>query len=110
MALFALYRQGLAYKKKAPELVPSYNQRLTSRLLTEVLPGTEVSPTELEQWFLKITAYADRLLEDLAPRMARKVKTMQKLIGPYSSDIVFTVKETGDELTVLLPGLIPFLE
>lgn len=107
--LFLLfYRQGLAYKKKAPvNWCPSCQTVLANEQVVDGgcwRCGTEVSPTELEQWFLKITAYADRLLEDLKllEGWPERVKTMQEnWIGrSYGSDIVFTVKETGDELTV----------
>ena len=106
--LFAFYRHGLAYKKKAPvNWCPSCQTVLANEQVVNGgcwRCGTEVSSTELEQWFLKITAYADRLLEDLKllEGWPERVKTMQEnWIGrSYGSDIVFTVKETGDELPV----------
>jgi leucyl-tRNA synthetase len=41
--------------------------------------GSEVEVRQLEQWFFKITDYADRLLEDLATiEWPEHVKTMQR--------------------------------
>ena len=107
--LFLLfYRHGLAYKKKAPvNWCPSCQTVLANEQVVDGgcwRCGSEVSWKELEQWFLKITAYADRLLEDLKllEGWPGRVKIMQEnWIGrSQGSDIVFTVKETGDELTV----------
>jgi leucyl-tRNA synthetase len=107
--LFLLfYHQGLAYKKKAPvNWCPSCQTVLANEQVVNGgcwRCGSEVSWRELEQWFLKITDYADRLLEDLKllEGWPERVKIMQEnWIGrSQGSDIVFTVKETGDELTV----------
>jgi leucyl-tRNA synthetase len=61
--------KGLAYRKKAPvNFCPNCNTVLADE---EVESGkcwrceTEVEMKELDQWFLKTTAYADELLEDL---------------------------------------------
>ena len=64
---------------------------------------TSVIQKELEQWFFKITDYADELLEghkELKDGWPEKVLTMQKnWIGKsYGTEIVFTVAETGKEL------------
>ena len=107
--LFLLfYRNGLAYKKKAPvNWCPSCQTVLANEQVVDGgcwRCGSEVSAKELEQWFLKITTYAERLLEDLKllEGWPERVKIMQEnWIGrSRGSDIVFTVKETGDELTV----------
>lgn len=107
--LFLLfYKHGLAYKKKAPvNWCPSCMTVLANE---QVVNGecwrcsSEVAPRELEQWFLKITAYAQRLLDDLKllEGWPQRVRTMQEnWIGrSEGTDIVFTVQETGDELTV----------
>ncbi|RJX28798.1 MAG: leucine--tRNA ligase [Dethiobacter sp.] len=107
--LFLLfYHKGLAYKKKAPvNWCPSCQTVLANEQVVSGecwRCGSEVSRRELEQWFLKITDYADRLLEDLKllEGWPERVKIMQEnWIGrSQGSDLVFTVKETGDELTV----------
>lgn len=107
--LFLLfYKNGLAYKKKAPvNWCPSCQTVLANE---QVVSGecwrcsSEVTPRELEQWFLKITDYAQRLLDDLKllEGWPQRVRTMQEnWIGrSEGTDIVFTVQETGDELTV----------
>ncbi len=65
---------------------------------------SEVTKTELEQWFFRITAYADRLLNDLdrLPGWPENVKTMQRnWIGRSEGvDINFTLEKTGEKLTV----------
>jgi leucyl-tRNA synthetase len=65
-----LYSKGLAYKKKS--LVNWDPVDKTVLANEQVLPdgtaersGAEVEKKELEQWFLKITDYADRLIDDL---------------------------------------------
>ena len=62
-----LYEQGLAYRAKAPVVwCPSCQTVLANE---QVLNGrcercdTPITRRDLAQWFLKITAYADRLLD-----------------------------------------------
>jgi leucyl-tRNA synthetase len=80
----ALYHKGLAYKKKAAvNWCPSCATVLANE---QVVDGscerctTAVERKSLEQWFFKITDYAERLLDDLKllPGWSDKVKTMQK--------------------------------
>lgn len=78
-----LYKKGLAYKKKAPvNWCPSCNTVLANE---QVLDGkcercdSNVDKKNLEQWFLKITDYADELLEKLDELdWPEKTKAMQK--------------------------------
>jgi leucyl-tRNA synthetase len=79
-----LYKAGLAYKKKAAvNWCPSCKTVLANE---QVVAGrcercdSEVSHKDLEQWFFKITAYADKLLANLEklPGWPEKVKLMQK--------------------------------
>ncbi|HHT46275.1 MAG TPA: leucine--tRNA ligase [Firmicutes bacterium] len=107
--LFLLfYKNGLVYKKKATvNWCPSCNTVLANEQVVDGgcwRCGSEVALKELEQWFLKITDYADRLLDDLKllKGWPDRVKIMQEnWIGRSTgTDIVFTVKETGDELRV----------
>jgi leucyl-tRNA synthetase len=65
-----MYRRGLAYRKKAPV---NWCPTCATVLANEQVVGgacwrceTPVVKKELEQWFLRITDYADRLLDDLA--------------------------------------------
>lgn len=78
------FEHGLAYKKKNPvNWCPSCQTVLANE---QVVEGgcerchTPVGKKDLDQWYLKITAYADRLLSDLdeLPGWPAKVKTMQR--------------------------------
>ncbi|MGI5839638.1 MAG: leucine--tRNA ligase [bacterium] len=65
-----MYKRGLAYKKKA---AVNWCPRCATVLANEQVIGdgrcwrcdSPVTKKELEQWFLRITDYADRLLQDL---------------------------------------------
>ncbi|MDR0570264.1 MAG: leucine--tRNA ligase [Clostridiales Family XIII bacterium] len=78
------FEKGLAYKKKNPvNWCPSCETVLANEQVVDGVCdrcGTLVGKKELEQWYLKITDYADRLLADLdkLPGWPAKVKTMQK--------------------------------
>lgn len=78
------FEKGLAYKKKNPvNWCPSCHTVLANE---QVVDGacercsTAVGKKDLDQWYLKITDYADRLLADLddLPGWPHKVKAMQK--------------------------------
>ena len=78
------YKHGLVYKKKAAvNWCPSCATVLANE---QVVDGgcercdTLVTKKNLEQWFFKITDYADVLLQDLdkLPGWPEKVKTMQR--------------------------------
>jgi leucyl-tRNA synthetase len=104
--LFLLfYERGLAYRKKAfVNWCPSCSTVLANE---QVEDGkcwrcdSEVTKKELEQWFLRITDYAERLLEglDRLPDWPEKVKAMQRnWIGKSEgAHVIFTVPECGDE-------------
>ncbi len=79
-----LYENGLAYKKKAfVNWCPSCKTVLANE---QVVDGncercdTQVIQKDLEQWFFKITHYAQRLLRDLGKleNWPERVKAMQK--------------------------------
>ncbi|MCX5686375.1 MAG: leucine--tRNA ligase, partial [Candidatus Omnitrophica bacterium] len=78
-----LYEKGLAYKKKAfVNWCPSCKTVLANEQVVEgscERCDTAVTQKELEQWFFKITYYADRLLKDLAKltEWPERVKLMQ---------------------------------
>jgi leucyl-tRNA synthetase len=79
-----LFEKGLAYRKKAfVNWCPSCNTVLANE---QVIEGrcerceTPVTQKDLEQWFFKITDYAEKLLKDLDElgEWPERVKTMQK--------------------------------
>lgn len=79
-----LYKKGLAYKKNAEvnwdpvdQTVLANEQVVNGRGWRS---GALVERREIPQWFLKITAYCDELLEDLnkLPDWPEQVKTMQR--------------------------------
>jgi leucyl-tRNA synthetase len=78
-----LYKNGLAYRKKAPvNWCPSCKTVLANE---QVVDGhcercdSEVTHKDLEQWFFRITDYADKLLEGLNRiDWPEKTVTMQK--------------------------------
>ncbi|MFA5932460.1 MAG: leucine--tRNA ligase [Microgenomates group bacterium] len=82
-AFLQLYKQGLAYRKKAEvNWCPSC---LTVLADEQVISGecercsSQVGKKELEQWFFKITDYADRLLSNIESLdWSEIVKTAQR--------------------------------
>ena len=78
-----LYERGLAYRAKgAVNWCPSCNTVLANEQVVDGACercGTPVETRDLEQWYFKITAYADPLLHDLEQLVhwPEKVRTMQ---------------------------------
>lgn len=101
------YKRGLVFKKKAAvNWCPSCATVLANE---QVVDGrcercdSAVDKKELEQWFFKITAYADELLRDLEklPGWPEKVKTMQfNWIGRSEGAEIRFRTEAGHDLTV----------
>jgi leucyl-tRNA synthetase len=99
-----LYEKGLAYRKKAPvNWCPSCNTVLANE---QVVDGhcerceTEVTKKDLTQWFLKITDYADELLEKLDTLdWPEKTKAMQKHWIGKSTGAEATFKVEGSDLS-----------
>ncbi len=102
------YKHGLAYKKKAAvNWCPSCATVLANE---QVVDGacercdTPVIKKDLEQWFFKITDYAQILLDDLEklPGWPDKVKTMQRnWIGRSEGvELDFTVEGRTDKIRV----------
>ncbi len=96
-----LYEHGLAYKKdSAVNWCPSCQTVLANE---QVVDGAcercenRVGKKQLEQWFFKITDYAERLLGDLddLPGWPEKVKTMQKNWIGRSQGCQFDMKVAG---------------
>ncbi|MGO1818919.1 MAG: leucine--tRNA ligase [Senegalia sp. (in: firmicutes)] len=103
-----MYNRGLAYKKNyAVNWCPSCETVLANE---QVVNGncercdSEVGKKELDQWYFKITEYADRLLEDMdkLDGWPEKVKSMQKnWIGKSEgAEINFKIKDFDNELNV----------
>ncbi|MCJ7806211.1 MAG: leucine--tRNA ligase, partial [Clostridia bacterium] len=102
-----LYKRGLAYKKKASvnwcvdcETVLA-NEQVEKGLCWRC--SSVVETRELEQWFLRITDYAERLLYDLdkLDDWPERVKVMQQnWIGrSEGAEITFKIKEfPGEEV------------
>jgi leucyl-tRNA synthetase len=103
-----LYKKGLAYRKNAPvnwcnscQTVLA-NEQVTADGSCERC-GTTVIRKDLTQWFFKITAYADELLEGLDKiNWPEKTKIMQRnWIGKsYGAEINFKVENSDITLTV----------
>jgi leucyl-tRNA synthetase len=108
-----LYERGLAYRKKSKV---NWCPQCATVLANEQVVGgncwrhedTPVEQRELEQWFLKITKYADELLRDLQnlPGWPEKVKIMQQnWIGRSEGTLVDfdlggTIGPAGSTITV----------
>jgi len=103
-----MFERGLAYKKASSvNWCPSCETTLANE---EVIEGgcwrckTKVEQKDLEQWYLKITEYKERLLEDLKQltNWPDKVLAMQSnWIGKSQGvEIYFRLKETGTVIPV----------
>jgi leucyl-tRNA synthetase len=106
-----MLERGLAYRKKA---MVNWCPKCATVLANEqVVEGccwrheeTLVEQRALEQWFWKITEYADELLRDIDTKLAGgwpdRVLTMQRnWIGrSEGSEIDFTLEGAGDEIRV----------
>jgi leucyl-tRNA synthetase len=96
-----LYERGLAYRKRAPVKWCPHDQTVLAN--EQVIDGRcercghVVEVRMLEQWFFKITDYADRLLEDfkLLESWPQRVITMQRnWIGrSEGAEVVFKCPE-----------------
>ncbi len=78
-----MYERGLAYRKRAAvKWCPNDQTVLANEQVIDgrcERCGAEVELRQLEQWFFKITDYADRLLDDLdSVRWPEHVKAMQR--------------------------------
>ena len=102
------FEKGLAYKKKNPvNWCPSCQTVLANE---QVVDGecerchSAVGKKDLDQWYLKITDYADRLLADLdlLDGWPNKVKVMQKnWIGKSTgAEVDFRIKDFDKDLRI----------
>jgi len=104
-----LYKKGLAYRKdSAVNWCPSCQTVLANE---QVVAGlcercdTPVTKKKLNQWYLKITDYADRLLDDmkeLEGKWPEKVLHMQRnWIGrSQGAEVSFTIEGRAEPITV----------
>ncbi|SJN18605.1 Leucyl-tRNA synthetase [Marinilactibacillus psychrotolerans 42ea] len=102
-----LYEKGLAYEAEVPvNWCPALGTVLANE---EVIDGKSergghpVYRKPMKQWMLKITAYADRLLEDLEEvDWPEHIKDMQRnWIGKSEgANVLFQIKDTELEFTV----------
>src|SRR5699024_1367136 len=102
-----LYKRGLAYEQEvAVNWCPALGTVLANE---EVIDGKSergghpVFRKPMKQWMLKITAYAERLLEDLElVDWPESIKDMQRnWIGKsVGANVVFSVQDTNEEFTV----------
>ena len=102
-----MFKKGLAYEKEFPiNWCPSCKTGLANEEVVNGVCercGTPVTKKNLRQWMLKITAYADRLLNDLDKLdWPEKVKKMQTdWIGKsYGAEVDFRVEGREDKITV----------
>jgi leucyl-tRNA synthetase len=102
-----LYEHGLAYKKKATvNYCPTCDTVLANEQVVGGVCercGTTPQRKTMEQWFFKITAYADRLLDDLKELVGwpENVKKMQSnWIGRSIGAEVTFHTEKGEEIVV----------
>lgn len=102
-----LYEKGLAYEKEMPiNWCPSCKTGLANEEVVDgkcERCGADVTKKDLKQWMLGITAYADRLLDDLDKLdWPEKVKKMQtEWIGrSYGAEVDFPVENRDEKITV----------
>lgn len=104
-----LLEKGLAYRKKSPvNWCPTCHTVLANEQVEEGLCwrcSSEVEQKELEQWFLKITDYAEELLADLEKLKGgwpEKVLVMQKnWIGKSEGvEIDFQIEGSEEKIRV----------
>ncbi len=101
-----LFKKGLAYKATMPvNWGTSCKCVLANEEVVEGVCercGSEVVRKEKSQWMLKITEYADRLIDDLDDLdFIERVKTQQKnWIGRSTGTEVTFKTNTGDDITV----------
>ena len=104
-----MFERGLAYRKKSRV---NWCPKCETVLANEQVEAgccwrhedTLVEERELEQWFLKTTAYADQLLEDMKEmvRWPERVLTMQRnWIGKSTgAEVDFRLEEIGQSVRI----------
>ena len=102
-----MFKAGLAYEKEMPiNWCPSCKTGLANEEVVDGCCercGSPVTKKNLKQWMLRITKYADRLLNDLDKLdWPEKVKKMQtEWIGKsYGAEVDFPVEGKDEKITV----------
>ena len=107
-----LFKKGLAYQKESYQWWCPNDQTVLANEQVENghcwRCGTEVEKKKMKQWFFKITAYADELLEEIDQLdWPEKIKTMQKnWIGrSEGANVKFKVKDQEDTIDIFTTRL-----
>ncbi|TAM56579.1 leucine--tRNA ligase [bacterium] len=103
-----MYERGLAYKREAPVNWCPKDQTVLANEQAEGgvcwRCGSPVERRNLSQWFLKITAYADELLNGLddLPGWPERIKTMQRNWIGRSQGVTFSfeIERLGQHIRV----------
>ena len=96
-----MYRRGLAYKKEAPVNWCPVDQTVLANEQAEGgvcwRCGSKVERRLLNQWFFKITAYADKLLDglDRLEEWPERIRTMQRNWIGRSEGVTFDFEVEG---------------
>ena len=102
------FEKGLAYRKEAPvNWCPNDQTVLANEQVIDgrcERCGAEVERRNLEQWFFRITAYADQLLDEMSllESWPERVLTMQRnWIGrSEGAEVVFRIEELDVDIPV----------
>jgi leucyl-tRNA synthetase len=104
-----MYERGLAYKRKSPvnwcpkEQTVLSNEQSSGGVCWRC--GAVVEKKEREQWFVKITAYAEELLDGMKEIEAgwpERVLTMQRnwINRSEGAFVDFTIKDTDEKVSI----------
>lgn len=107
-----LFKKGLAYQKESYQWWCPNDQTVLANEQVENghcwRCGSEVEKKKMKQWFFKITAYADELLDEIDQLdWPEKIKTMQKnWIGrSEGTNVKFKVKDQEDTIDIFTTRL-----
>ena len=107
-----LFKKGLAYQKESYQWWCPNDQTVLANEQVENghcwRCGTEVEKKKMKQWFFKITAYADELLDEIDQLdWPEKIKTMQKnWIGrSEGANVKFKIKHLSDTIDIFTTRL-----
>lgn len=107
-----LFKKGLAYQKESYQWWCPNDQTVLANEQVENghcwRCGSEVEKKKMKQWFFKITAYADELLDEIDQLdWPEKIKTMQKnWIGrSEGANVKFKIKDQEDTIDIFTTRL-----